>query len=465
MNARMFTNCCLLLAALTCTAECRAAALHVVKNVAEFDAAVQSVPLGDYIALANGEWRDVDLVVPRSGTREKTVNIRAETWGQVVLTGKSRLQLGGDHIDVAGLLWKDSTADDAVISFRTDSKTTARFSFVHNCAILGDEPGTERKWISLYGQANQVLSCRFEGKQSPGTLLVVWLDGEPNQHQIERNFFGPRSRLGKNGGEIIRIGDSKTSLQKSETYVRNNYFYHCDGEAEIISNKSCRNDYSYYTFVGCGGALTLRHGNECSVANNAFFGDGRKGTGGVRVIGSGHRINWNLFYELTGDDARAALSLMNGIPDSPLNGYFQVRKATINFNSFVRCKESIVLGLRDEDQKHQSLPPTECLFSENGVVTDAAQPFLIRTPPEKLKSEYNVYFGGELGLPSDAGWRRAATLPKFDLAAGQMIYPNADDDGFDVADFQLKTKPTDTGPRWLRPGAEFLPEVLKTKAK
>lgn len=434
----------------------------LVKNVAEFDAAVKDADSGDEIVLANGEWRDAELVFRASDRQKRPITMRAETPGRVVLTGKSRLRIGGRCLIVRDLLWKDSTAESEIVAFRIDSKTLAADCALLECAIIGDAPDKERKWVSIYGSNNGVSNCRFEGKQSPGTLLVVWLsDQSHGRAMIVDTFFGPRTRLGKNGGEIIRIGDSKTSHVRSEVEVSGNYFYRCDGEAEIISNKSCENSYSLNTFVGCSGALTFRHGNQCEAVDNAFFGDGRKGTGGVRVIGENHRVASNLFHELTGDDTRAAVSLMNGIPDSPLNGYFQVKKAKVEGNTFIRCKESIVVGLSDEDQKNQTLPPVDCSITENAVLSPGRPVFVIHQEPQGTRHERNVYVGETLGMATGTGWRQYPSAPQFDLASGTTL--RSKDGEFDVDKFELQTKPSYVGPAWMCPGDEYLPEVLKKK--
>jgi poly(beta-D-mannuronate) lyase len=422
----------------------------LVRNVPEFDAAVKAAKPGDTIVLADGEWRDADLVFRGEGTKETPITITAQTPGQVVLLGTSRLRIGGTHLVVRNLLCRDSSAKDDVVSFRYDSKNLASHCSLEECAIIGDVPDKERKFVSIYGEENQVLSCRFEAKQSKGTLLVVWLgeNAPPNKHVIEFNFFGPRERLGKNGGEIIRIGDSKTSLQDSSTAVRGNYFYRCDGEAEIISNKSCNNDYAGNMFVGCSGSLTLRHGNECYVHLNEFWGDGRKGTGGVRVIGEKHLIANNLFFELTGDDTRAAISLMNGIPDSPLNGYLPVRDITIRGNSFFRCNETFLVGNADDDQPKQTVPPENCTISENAVNVDGRPVFAVRTAAKSLKCASNTFFGGPLGQEDRTGWDELDES----AVSREISYPNI--------------LPRYTGPDWMKPGDEYLPEVVKKlKAK
>lgn len=431
----------------------------LVHNVAEFDAAVKDAKPGDKIVLANGEWRDAELVCNAQGSEDGIIRILPENNGKVVFTGNSRLRIGGRHIIVGNLLWKGVSSTDDVVSFRTDAKTLAENCWLYGCAIVDDDPATERKWVSMYGRNNVVNYCRFERKQSSGTLLVVWLDDRPAQHLIAYNFFGRRERLGKNGGEIIRIGDSKTSLQTSRTRVQNNYFYRCDGEAEIISNKSCENNYALNAFVGCSGALTLRHGNRCVVVGNYFIGDGRNGTGGVRVIGEDHAVARNVFDGLTGDKARAALSLMNGIPDSPLHGYFQVKRAVVQKNLFVNCEENIVIGLRDDDQKKQVLPPQECEFRENVVVAKSHSVFVRHSDPAEFSFAGNMYDGEELNLGESAGWSRTRLdLEFFRNEFGFLAMPNFIDVG--TRNIAL---PRLVGPAWMRPGDEYLPEVLKKK--
>ncbi len=384
-----------------------------------------------------------------------------------MLTGKSRVRIGGKYLHVSGLLWKDTEAVDHAVAFRIDSKTLAEHCQLVECAIIGDVPGGDRKWVSLYGKKNTVSHCRFEEKQSAGTLLVVWLNDEPNRHNILWNFFGPRQRLGKNGGETIRVGDSQTSLNTSQTTVAYNYFYRCDGEAEIISNKSCENHYVVNTFVGCGGALTLRHGNRCLVQGNSFYGDGRKGTGGVRVIGEQHQIAGNLFYELQGDDGRAALSLMNGLPNTPLNGYAQVLGTGVSGNWFIRCKQNIVVGLADRDQKTQTLPPQNSTFDKNIVISSGAPVFDVREanehPLDDKSSHMDNLFTGEKCIAVgddrfDSGWSSVAELTfRFQPDGSPEIVERPE------RKIEERVSLKECGPAWMRPANEFLPAVLREK--
>ena len=232
----------------------------------------------------------------------RPIVIRAATPGKVVLSGESRLRLAGSYLQVEGLSFERGHHDGDVISFRADSKRMARHCRITQCAVRDyngpDKKQKDTKWVSIYGTQNRFDHCHLTGKTSPGTTLVVWLADEPNGHQIDHNYFGPRPSLGENGGETIRVGDSNWSQHSSQTLVESNLFERCNGEIEIVSNKSCDNVYRGNTFVECEGALTLRHGNRCTVEGNFFFGNGKKMTGGVRIIGEDHRIVNNYFQRL-----------------------------------------------------------------------------------------------------------------------------------------------------------------------
>lgn len=229
----------------------------------------------DVFILTAGEWRDVELVIKGEGTAEQPIFVRAETPGEVVLTEDSTLRVSGSHIVVSGLLFRNIAGPSEIVQFRTSSRDHAHHCRLTECAIVEDddgEPADEQKWVSLYGTHNEVDHCYFAGKRSPGTTLVVWVTDESNFHRIDHNHFGPRPMLGRNGGETIRIGTSDVSLNSSQTLVERNLFVRCDGEAEVISNKSCDNVYQQNTFIECSGTLTLRHGDRCRVEGNFFLG-------------------------------------------------------------------------------------------------------------------------------------------------------------------------------------------------
>lgn len=380
-----------------------------VKDVASFDDAVKDAAAGDFIVMEGGEWKDADLILRGHGTAEKPITLKAATPGAVTLTGTSRLRLSGEHLVVEGLWFRNALpAKDDIVMFREDSKKPASHSVLRDCAITQDVATTdtkERKWVSLYGSDNRVVRCHFEGKTSKGTLLVVWLPdviGEPVKHRIAGNYFGPRPRLGKNGGEIIRVGDSEHSMQSAQCVIEGNLFEKCDGEVECISNKSCGNVYRGNTFLECQGTLTMRHGNGCLIEANVIHGNHRKHTGGIRIIGADHRVIGNYLTGIEGDEARAAICLMNGIENSPANGYFQVKRAVIKDNTVLDCANSIVIGYADKDVT-APLAPQDCEFQENYVSSEGRRLIQMMDANAKLHWQGNVMWGAETGIGEQAG--------------------------------------------------------------
>ena len=387
-----------------------------VADAAVFAEAAKSVAAGDTIILQDGTWADARLKIHAEGTAEKPVKIKAQTPGRVVFTGDSRLSVGGAHVVVDGL-WFQNPTGEQVIELRLDSKQLASDCRITNCAVTNDTQLTSEEssqFVSIHGARNRVDHCYIAGKTTQGTTLVVWLSNEAKdqgKHQIDHNHFGPRQKLGKNGGETIRLGDSKTSMQTAACIVEHNLFEKCDGEAECISNKSCGNLYRFNTFKGVSGTLTLRHGNACRVENNVFFGNQAKGSGGVRIIGEDHVVTGNLFDSLTGDDERSAMCFMLGIPNSVPNGYFQVKRAKVTNNTFVNCAHNILIGMQGE--KKATLPPLETEISGNHIQTNLGEAFEIKSAADGVTMKDNeasrelaVDFKLPAAEPVGPSWRK-----------------------------------------------------------
>jgi len=363
-----------------------------IADVSAFSAATQTVAAGDTLILNDGIWADARLKIQANGTAEKPITIKAQTPGKVVFTGDSRLSVGGTHVVVDGL-WFQNPKGEEVIELRLNSDELANDCRITNCAVTNEwqaAPGKSARYVSIYGARNRIDHCYIAGKTSEGTTLVVWLSNEAKDqgnHRIDHNHFGPRPKLGKNGGETIRLGDSKTSMQTAACVVEHNLFEKSDGEVECISNKSCGNLYRFNTFKGVSGTLTLRHGNDCKVENNVFLGDKAKGAGGVRVIGEGHVVTGNLFDGLTGDEERSAMCFMLGIPNSAPNGYFQVKGAKVTNNTFVNCEHNLLIGMSGD--KKAVLPPVETEISGNYIQTTKGEAFEIKCAVDGVTMEGN----------------------------------------------------------------------------
>ena len=381
--------------------------------------------------MENGVWTDQPISFHAVGTEENPVVLLAETPGQVIITGNSKLNFSGAYIVIDGLNFSEgSPSSGGVIEFRR-SGTRANNCRLTNTTIFNYNPtsiGNNYKWVSMYGQDNQVDHCYFAGKNHDGATFVIWLSEEQdrdNNHIIEYNYFGYRPELGFNGGETIRIGTSTWSMTNSRSIVRHNVFEQCDGEIEIISNKSCENIYFNNTFIDNEGTLTLRHGERCLVEGNFFFGNGNSRAGGVRIIGADHTIVNNYFEGLAGNGYRSAITLVKGVQDSPLNRYFQVENALIAHNTLINCRQSFLLGYGSSSD--QTLPPINNTFANNAVYTWNYTVFHTGdTEGRPLGTSFlqNMVTGNSLGIP-DTSTGVIWIDPLFDFPDSELARPSA----------------------------------------
>lgn len=378
---------------------------HLVATDKELETAIGAALPGDVILMKEGVWKDAEIVFHAEGTETAPITLQAQVPGKVILSGESFLRIGGKHLVVDGLLFKDGHVEGGnVIVFRGKHDSPASHCRLTNTAIINynapPNPEGSSYWISLYGTDNRVDHCFLQGKNDASPTMTVWVGDAPNRHRIDHNYFKDRPALGKNGGESLRVGTSEVSMTNSQTIVEHNLFENCDGEVEIISNKSCENIYRHNTFKTSAGSLVLRHGNRCVVEGNWFLGGGKAGSGGVRVIGEDHRVYNNYMHDLRGDDFRAALCLVEGIPNTPLNGYAQVKRAFVGFNTLVNCEHNIVIGA-GKGERGRSLPPVACKFAFNAVQSKNA-PMVERVEPKaEITWLDNYYHGGEADMSID----------------------------------------------------------------
>ena len=234
---------------------------HFVRNQSEYAQAARQVEAGDVITLANGEWRDFDMVITGAGRADAPIAVQSEEAGKVVLTGQSSLRIGGAYITVSGLVFRDGFSPRGeVISFRRNKDDLARHSRVTEVVIDGfSKPDRYESdcWVGMYGQNNRFDHNHLVGKTNKGVTMAVRLDSaesRENNHRIDHNYFGPRPVLGSNGGETLRIGTSHYATFNSNTLVENNIFDRCDGEVEIISSKSGGNIFRGNVFLQSRGA-------------------------------------------------------------------------------------------------------------------------------------------------------------------------------------------------------------------
>ncbi len=451
------------------------AAEFVVSSAAEITTALRSATAGDVLIMSNGIWTDQHIELEGNG-----VTLRAETPGEVILNGTSNLEISGDSLTVDGLRFEGgSLSSGHVVQFRGD-RGPATNSRLTNSAIIDYNPenvDTRYFWVSMYGQNNRVDHNYFKNQDHSGVTVVVWRDTDvADNHLIDNNHFADRPVGNGNGFETIRIGTSANSLSDSFTTVENNLFERVDGEIEIISSKSGSNTYQYNTFRESSGTLTLRHGDNNTVAGNFFLGEGKSGSGGVRVIGENQTLINNYFHDLDGR-ANGAISISAAVEDSALNEYFQVRNALIAHNTIVDVNDAAITFDDGLGSNNRTLLAEQVTIANNAIWSTQDTLF-DGNEGEDWTWEGNVAFGDSLGPKSgdegitvvdplltfadDGLFRPAANSPLIGAAIVNPAIP-VDVDGqartgaYDIGADQFSTDAIvriplnngDVGPSWI----------------
>ncbi|WPR72470.1 chondroitinase-B domain-containing protein [Flavobacterium sp. NG2] len=372
---------------------------ETVTNKTDLLSAVNRINAGTVttIIIADGTYTDAFINIKRTGTAANPIVVKAANPGQVFFEGNSRVAMGSAYITFQGVVFRNpnslvtsGTTIEPVVKFRYDSSNLCNYCTLTNVKIDGYNgtaaqsdklpadggTGLTFKWVLLYGQYNEISYCTFVNKKGIGSVINDNRDASTaNYSKIHHNYFSDRRIVGDyvddhNDQDAIRIGNSSTSLSDSFTEVYDNLFNNWQGEIEIISNKSGNNKYYNNTFRNYSGSLTLRHGDNCEVYGNYFFANNNNFSGGIRVIGENHKIYNNYIEGVNSTKLSASgsstssnlggINIMKGQASSPLNGYYQVKNATILNNTFVNCDFGIRVG-----GGSQTLPPLDLLVANN----------------------------------------------------------------------------------------------------
>ena len=335
---------------------------------------------GDRIYIKDGQYKDMQLKWIGKGTEKSPITIEALNPGKVKVEGGSTLRIAGEWLSVSGLHFTDGYAPKgSVIEFR-NGQELANHCRLTNCVIDKFNPSRRDQaysYILLYGRHNRVDHCSLTGKLNLGVTLIVILNDKrclENYHLIDHNYFGERPVYGSNGAETMRVGTSQQAYSSSNTIIENNLFERCSGEVEVISIKSSDNIIRNNTLLECEGVVALRHGDRNTVNNNLFIGNGRRNTGGIRVVNAGHRIYDNLLVGLAGTRFFSALGVMDAVPNSLPNRYCQVVDVEMFRNTFVDCT-NIEFGTGKDMER--TLAPEKVSFTDNIIINKKlAQPYI-----------------------------------------------------------------------------------------
>lgn len=283
------------------------------------------------ILLEDGEYKELGVFT----LNKKGLKLVAKNPGKVLFSGEVQIQVASNDIVIDGIVFKNGgPAERHGIIVITGSKNTVKNVVIDDFnghKYTPNEKGeyVGYRWVTIQGKDNKIINNSFLNKTKRGTLMVVDIDDKPENHIIAQNIFynhkaglngemadKAMERINGNSWEVLRVGDSKTSLLPSETEILYNLFVEMDGETELVSIKSGENLIKGNTVKSSQSMISLRHGNDSVVEDNIVLGEGKEKTGGIRVYGENHIIRNNYIEDVRGyGDTRAGIALNTGVND------------------------------------------------------------------------------------------------------------------------------------------------------
>ncbi len=327
------------------------AASHVVDSLAALQTRIQSAAPGDTLTLKNGIYTTTaPIAVNVAGAAGRPITLAAESTGGVEIDGTHGFQIAAPaaHVVIDGFTFTHQSGRIRI------GAGTSHVRFTRNTfRCRGAGP-----YLSITGDHAQIDYNEFRDKATLGNMIDV--NGTAPQVArglwIHHNYFHDFANARGNGAETIRFGLSGLSMSMGGGIVEHNLFVRCNGENELISNKSGGNTYRYNTLIDSPGAqLTLRHGNACVVYGNYF-----KNTDGLRIFGDRHQVFGNYFEGNT-----QGINLGNGgaeVADgAPLTSHDRPDGCVIHFNTLVDNRVHYAMNRRTPT----ALGATNTTFAHN----------------------------------------------------------------------------------------------------
>ncbi|NCD71846.1 hypothetical protein GSY63_20960 [Mucilaginibacter sp. R11] len=321
---------------------------YKVSSPDELQKAATIAVAGDEMVIANGNYTNWQVVINTSGTAEKPIIIRAESPGQVIFSGdvnKPVFQLTGSYTELTGLTFTGCNVFKANGGFLIELKNS-KYCRVTDCTFaknLAKDQFMPIVVLSGKGEHNRIDHCNFTSNIDNQEVQVkITKDEIPTYSLIDHNVFRDKDKVNWkvfNGGECVQIGQDPVLLGTRYAYttVRDNRFIHCNGEPEVISNKSSGNNYIHNYFEDCEGELVMRGGHDCLIDSNTFKG----GTGGIRINGTHHTITNNVL-----EDLPTGIRLMYGMAKgkTEIGFYIAASDCLIENNRISKTDTGILIG-------------------------------------------------------------------------------------------------------------------------
>ena len=265
-----------------------------IRSSDDIAAAIAQAQFGDTLVLENGVYQNLNIHLNKPG-----VAFRAETAGQVTITGDSDIRIEADHVTVSGFKFDQITRVMPVVRF-----DGARYSRLTQNAFYDCGDGVKDHIVELRSSSryNRVDHNLMEGNRSIGIAVlgtrkinsyrenIEHLDNWYNR--IERNYIKdvPYPGGDVNGREGIQLGQLKNDEDARITgrsIVEYNLLENVDYDPEVISIKTNENIVRFNTIRGSeNGGLVVRAGDDNVIAGNFIF-DAKEG---IRINGANTQV-------------------------------------------------------------------------------------------------------------------------------------------------------------------------------
>jgi parallel beta-helix repeat protein len=368
-----------------------------ISDIGAFHAALKKASPGDTVFISAGTFRNWEATIKVSGAENNPVVISGSNKAQTVfsdtITGNPFFRIKGEHIELTNIEFSNISFRIPIVVLDSCSNSSIRnCTFKNNSAM---KQYNHMVSVSGNGSKNKIFDCTFDNIANGQLVSVRIGETYPVKTLIAQNLFIniPPNKFG-NGAESVQVGQDAVNFgtSKSEVMVENNRFIRCNGEAEVISNKSSGNIYRNNRFENCKGAIVMRGGHECEIYGNEFQG----GSIGIRLSGTRHHVHDN---EINNTVVGIILLYGSGVEYEPAF-YTAVSQCTIEDNIIFAPKEcGIFIGDKkgvtrpiNNTGKHAMLdpvlrhiyPPVNNKFISNTITAEKGKHFNIDDAPDNL---------------------------------------------------------------------------------
>ena len=325
------------------------AKIYKINSQADYNKIRSIVRAGDEVLISKGFYKGWNIDIDLIGTERKPIIIRGEG-SQTIFSGdvnSTTFKISGAFIVLKDIRFEENNLisqkgqSTALIELNASNQVS-----IKNCSFIRNRVSTQFTplvIISGYAKNNTISKCLFRSNIDSQDVQVKIANGQnPENTTIERNLFIDKPKVtwkNGNGGECVQIGQDPVLLGNlaGSTLVFKNRFIHCDGENEVISNKSSGNKFIRNFFEQNDGELVMRGGNDCLIERNKFSG----GTGGIRVNGTGHVIRDNKIRGI-----KNAIRLMYGMAagGNETGFYIAAGNIVITGNQISNAETGILIG-------------------------------------------------------------------------------------------------------------------------